>query len=333
VSATVDRLKRSLAGDLARAAWLSAPVRKVRHVASREPRNAELKDLHSGRRCFIFGNGPSILRHDLAALDGVKIALNNFFYHPQFHEIGVDYTCAHDPAFLEPDRRRRWYELHEEKQTQATVKLFNMQMRRVDRRLRLFRNHTVFYLYAGSETLAPMWERENFPIDLTRPLATYGIVLTDIAIPAALYLGCKEIILLGFDSQPIRSFEDYLNFDFYGKDPLTSMERYRDAYLSYFVDPYHFSVRRKGVWEGSVPTLLRTVATHGATLVNATGVGHAFHGIPRVSPEEAGVHALTEPIVMPRTKPPYDLPPPADIAAAAETSASAGGESSSTSAA
>jgi hypothetical protein len=307
-------------GDAARAAWLSTPVRRARYAALREPRNAELKDRHAGRRCFIFGNGPSILGHDLVALkDDVTIALNNFLYHPLFDEIGVDYTCAHDLGYLDPARRKAWHAVHEEKRSHGTVKLFNIRMRRVDRQLGLFRDHSVYYLYAGSEAVPTMWELETFPIDLTRPLSTYGIVLTDIAIPAALYMGCTEIVLLGFDSQPIRSFEDYLNFDFYGKDPLLSIESYRENYLSYFVDPHHFTVRRKGVWERSLPTLLRTFEGHGATIVNATGVGDAFDGIPRVRPEDVGVRPASDPVVMPRTESPYDLPPPADVEATAET--------------
>ena len=39
----------------------------------------------------------------------------------------------------------------------------------------------------------------------------------------------------GFDAQEIKSFDDYLNFNFYGKHPQHTIEEYKANYQKYFV--------------------------------------------------------------------------------------------------
>ena len=263
--------------------------KRVRYAAARDRRNAELEDRHAGSRCFILGNGPSILGHDLTLLrEEVVFCLNSFFYHERLHEIAPNYLCSIDRDLLAPALRTAWHAKHQEHRTQGVVKLFGMSARRVDRRLGLFTDHRVYYLHAASGLLAPLWERETFPVDLTRPLAPYGLVMTDVALPAALYMGCKEIVLLGFDAGEINSFEDYLNYNFYGPDPLYSLDTYRAWYDQFFASrgAAAWHDERIGLWERTLPTVERTLALHGARLVNATPVGDPFPGLPRARFED-----------------------------------------------
>lgn len=279
----LNRLSRSPVG----AAWRSAPVRRVRYRLAWEPGNADLKGIFEGRRAFIIGHGPSILEQDLLKLrNEVVFCLNHFFYHPQFHEIRPDFLCATDPGLAELGRRKQWYALHQQYGTQYVPKLFNVRTRRRDRRHNLFQDHEVRYVYAASATIPPLWEHQIFPTDLTRPLANFGIVAFDVALPAALYTGCKEIVLIGFDGGEIRTLEDYLNYNFYGKDPLSSMERYRRDFERFFGNQATHEAERAKIWEKALPVIERTMEAHGARLLHATPVGKVFPGVERVRYEE-----------------------------------------------
>ena len=282
-----DRVAESPVGRVAGPVWRSGPVRRVRWQAAREPRNAELRGIHAGRRAFVIGHGHSILGQDLTLLrDEVVFSLNSFFYHQQFHEIAPDFLCQSDPALSGPERRRPWFEMQEKIGTRDTVKLFNVRARRVDRRNGLFAGHRAYYLHAASPIVPPLWEQETFPVDLTRPLANFGIVAWDIAIPAALYMGVKEIVLIGFDGGEVRSLEDYMNLNFYGPDPLMPPERYRENFERFWGSPRaRHEEERAAIWKRSLPVIERTMAEHGAKIVNATPVGRVFDGIPRVTYE------------------------------------------------
>jgi len=285
LTALADRLDPRARRVVARG-WNARPAQAVRRRLTITPRNAELHGRHTGRRAFIFGNGPSILRHDLTRLSGeITFALNNFIYHPDFHAIRPTYLCSLDPSIIDPDYRERWHEKHREIGTRGTTMLFGAGARPVDRRLGLFREHDVYYLHAASPLVPPLWELSTCPADLRRPLSGHGIVLTDIALPAALAMGIRDVILIGFDAQEVTSFESYLNYNFYGPDPLYPIERYRADYERFFVDPT-FNRSRAGLMEHSAACLLRTFARHGATIRNATLGGGNLVGFPHVDYDE-----------------------------------------------
>jgi hypothetical protein len=281
-----ERLRTSVVGDVGRAAWRSRAVSRTRHTVLREARNIQLKDSRTGRRAFIIGHGHSILGQDLTRLnEEVVFCLNSFFYHEQFHEIAPDFLCSLDTDLLDPAHRRAWYEMHLKHRTEGVTKLFSIRARRIDRKYGLFQDHPVYYLYAGSEAVPRMWEYQGaFPVDLTRPTPIGGIVAFDVAIPAALYAGCTEIVLIGFDGGKIETLDDFVNYNFYGKDPLITMETY-EAQFAQFFGPVAAGrdQERAGHWERIIANVHSTMAEHGARIVNATPVGDTFPGIPRVS--------------------------------------------------
>ena len=282
-----DRVAQSPVGRVAGPAWRSRPVRRARWRLAHEPRNAALEAIHAGRRAFVIGHGRSILEQDLTLLrDELVFCVNSFFYHRQFHEIAPDYLAQGDPALSGAERRRGWFEMQEKIGTREVVKLFNVRARRVDRRHGFFEDHTTYYVHAASPIVPPLWEQHTFPVDLTRPLANFGIVAWDIAIPAALYMGVKEIVLIGFDGGEVRSLEDYMNLNFYGPDPLVPRERYEANFERFWGSPRaRHEEERAAIWKRSLPVIERTMAEHDAKIVNATPVGKVFDGIPRVSYE------------------------------------------------
>lgn len=234
-----------------------------------ENKNLELKDKHLGSRAFIIGNGPSILKQDLTRLSNeVTFVLNSFFHHPQYDQINPTYLCSCDSGMYDIGYRKAWFDLQNEK-TKKTIKLFPKLTEKIDRENNLFQDHSVYYLHVSVPFMAPLSSIKYCATDLTQPLSSHGLVFIDVAMLSAYYMGIKEIYLLGMDGGEINSLEDYINYNFYGSDPLVSLEEYTDSYNKYFVDRT-FQTSRIGLYEKSVDCISRTFAKNGIKIFNAT---------------------------------------------------------------
>jgi hypothetical protein len=158
-------------------------------------RNAELKNRHEGARCFILATGPSIARQDIAALEGEwSIGLSNFFVHKDYRTIRPRYhaipkICV--PPMTEEDAIR-WLRDMDAKTGDAEIVL-SIGDRNLVERERLFRGRQVRYLFHWGD-----WEEGLRDVDLTRalPMVQSSPVL---ALQLALYMGAREIYLLGCD--------------------------------------------------------------------------------------------------------------------------------------
>ena len=74
-------------------AWLRYTARRIRLriLKLRDPRLVALKDKYKGQRCFILGNGPSLMKRDMSALKNeVTFGANALFKH--FDELGFKTT-------------------------------------------------------------------------------------------------------------------------------------------------------------------------------------------------------------------------------------------------
>src|SRR5262249_33051041 len=64
--------------------------------------NSGLRGLHSGKRCFVLGNGPSLCVEDLSPLAcEITFVMNRFFDNPIVEEWQPTYYCLSDPAFFD----------------------------------------------------------------------------------------------------------------------------------------------------------------------------------------------------------------------------------------
>ena len=165
-------------------------------------RNRELKDRHAGRRCFVIGNGPSLRNADLARLRGeVTFVMNDFWRHP-------DARAALRPTwYLNGHMTHRDMNLY--------IERFEA-MKQFDRKTEF-----IFMLptdshefdvrelaeYCGSPVGSdPYYCRarcgtsssEAISCDLSSALIRAKRT-SSYAIEAAVYMGCSEICLLGFD--------------------------------------------------------------------------------------------------------------------------------------
>jgi hypothetical protein len=159
------------------AQWPSATFHPWRR-ASRE-RLAELKDIHSGQRCFIIGNGPSLKRTDLSRLRGEHTVGMNRFY-MAFPELGFTTTyylsvnslvieqCAQDIRTLPVPKFLSWRSRHLVESTEDIIFL-----------------HTT---YTGprfaTDARGRLWE---------------GATVTYVALQLAYHMGFQQAILIGVD--------------------------------------------------------------------------------------------------------------------------------------
>lgn len=158
-------------------------------------KNKELKGLHSGRRCFILGCGPSIGSHDLSLLrDEIKIPVNNFFRHSGIKNLNPDYWVCADPTYFR------------EQETYLVPLLSSIEDNEICTKLFFPMNFALGKFEANSATFLDFFYYKydfatgiNDEIDFQKGIPPYGQNVVLVAIMLAFYLGCNPIYLLGCD--------------------------------------------------------------------------------------------------------------------------------------
>jgi len=179
-------------------------------------KNNEMRDRHFGEsRCFVIGNGPSLKNMDLSKLrDEYTIGANSFYMHKDATESGLDYLCIGDATFME-DRENnvKWHKIIEEKLPDTKL-VFNPVARPFLTKYNLYSNHSIYYYWRGVSVRNA--SAVNF--DFCKPLNNGVNTGTLLSIPLAIYLGFKEVVLLGFDANWLDNFEG--SYHFYNKHDL-----------------------------------------------------------------------------------------------------------------
>ncbi|MBD2039809.1 DUF115 domain-containing protein [Microcoleus sp. FACHB-672] len=171
-------------------------------------KNSQLKNTETGR-CFIIGSGPSIKNIDLRLLENEKVmALNNFYVHPLYEFIKPQYYVVaplHQPQTDE--EWLAWFKDMDANLCANTILFLGLSHRGllkqknpsayeiVNQNDELFKKIDVNYYFSGDFCNRSL---DKF-IDLETPLFT-SFTCSLMAIVIALYLGFKQIYLLGMDS-------------------------------------------------------------------------------------------------------------------------------------
>jgi hypothetical protein len=171
--------------------------------------NVSLRNRHKGKRCFVIGNGPSLGQMDLKPLaNHITIAANSFYKHPDATAIQLRYLCIGDERFMVDEPRAvEWHRLIEEHLPTASL-LLNPRARQLIQKYRLYQGHDVFFFKRGVVADYP----ELIDFDLTKPINVGNTTGTQLAIPLALYMGCTDIVLLGFDCNWLESYTGSYHF-------------------------------------------------------------------------------------------------------------------------
>jgi hypothetical protein len=171
-------------------------------------RNEPFRGRHEGRRCFVIGNGPSLKTQDLTPLaDEITFVTNYFHLHPIVGDFWQPtYYCLSDPAYFDG---REPITSFSEIVARITTGSF-------------FVSHHAFEFLERSRALPPertyyiascegIQAGESRKPDLTK--ATPGVqTVVQLAVMAAIFMGCSPIYLLGLDHDWLAHGGTHLNF-------------------------------------------------------------------------------------------------------------------------
>lgn len=152
--------------------------------------NIRYKDIHTGERVFILCSGPSISKLDLTLLKDEKtIAVNSFYLHKDCQLISPTYYC--EPAFEEYSSFETLAQ-HLTEMEQAAPRaqyFFGLSEKETVDKVKEFNNRCVNYIFFTNNY-------DRLDVDLTRSVMRVQSV-SIMALEIALYMGFKEIYLLG----------------------------------------------------------------------------------------------------------------------------------------
>ncbi|WP_287963190.1 hypothetical protein [Alcanivorax sp.] len=244
------------------------------------PENQEYKDAHAGETCYIVCNGPSIARQDLRKLAGnIVFSVSNGYRHEHYSIYHPQYHCLPQVARekLSEQDIVKWFEEMDNGIGDAVLFLSDTERELVDRH-GLFRKRKVSYL-----RLSPQISLGDARCDISRsiPRPQSAPIL---CIMIALYMGFKNIVLLGVDHDFFLSGEYKY---FYGEHSpvlrgklggVDGADRVTD-------DRYTQFCELKTLWEQYL-ALRKLANKRGVNILNATD-GGALDVFPRISLDEA----------------------------------------------
>lgn len=157
-------------------------------------RNEELRDKHKGERCFIVLNGPSLNNYDLSKISNEYVFCTNYFYQTDYFDIvKPNYYCVTDSKFFNIDRNKD-AKIHIERLLERVGNnrcIFNI------RYLDYFKIKKNIYL-TYAKHLPNMMSLSNNLYGMSSNFMSVSLY----AMNAAIFMGFKEIYLLGYDFEP-----------------------------------------------------------------------------------------------------------------------------------
>lgn len=236
-------------------------------IAAAIAANAGLRGRHAGARCFILGNGPSVKKLDLSRLAGeTVISVSNGYLHKDYSVFAPRYHCVPQVTYgrVKDDDVVAWFQEMHEGLGGAELFLSSNEFELVKRRS-LFPGRKVRYLYF----------RESFDelagtdvIDISRPVPGVESVPV-MALMIALFMGFKEIVLLGVDHDQFVTARYTYAFDLKvlaGKDSTLTAD---GSPATSRHDEFHSLAR---LWR-QYRKLALIAASSGATIYNSTPGG------------------------------------------------------------
>jgi hypothetical protein len=166
-------------------------------------KNKIYKDKYKGKRCFILGNGPSVNKINFESLhDELVITVNEMFRHEDFLKLNSDFHFIADPYYFRLNKRKALdMEIIEKMEvlSDSNTVLFSAASAEKefkgigwDKKIKISYFDNRLYFYDGY--------KEDF--DFTRFIPSFQAVV-QWAIAFAVFMGCKDIYLLGCDATNI----------------------------------------------------------------------------------------------------------------------------------
>ena len=175
------------------------------YLASGAYRNlTKFRNIHTGKRAFIIGNGPSINNQDLTLLkDEVTFVTNWFINHPQYNEIDPSYFCVSSHEMFggwgtpEPKANQDWLQQMLAR-AGNTHKFFSFPFRDFLIGDGVFpADQCDFLLFDRPKYQVD--EKSDINLDLTQPMDDGYTGIVTFCLPLAHFMGIREIYLVGCD--------------------------------------------------------------------------------------------------------------------------------------
>jgi hypothetical protein len=178
----------------------------------------KLRNIHQNKRIIIIGTGPSIKYQDLTFLkDDIVIALNEFYLHPEIDVIKPKYFLytgynIHKDS-VDFDVAVKWYKEFEKcilnNKGTALLPISDFDFLKENQ---LMQNDLLKKYFFNYTINIKKIEKYNFEYDV---LSFYGDNSAINAIGLSIYMGAKEIYLLGLDHDWILTYKNKKQNHFY----------------------------------------------------------------------------------------------------------------------
>ena len=173
-------------------------------------KNRQLKDKYKGRRCFIVGNGPSILDQNLKLLENeIVFVANEFWRTGKYREVKPDYYLFFDSFYFNQGSAHYLMEEFNEflcKNEHRPEFIVPLTAKEVVLKCFEWEKYMVYYL-DKSLSFTDGYSREY---DITKPIPGVQNVV-QYAILLATYMGFKEVYMLGVEETNLLSLvESYI---------------------------------------------------------------------------------------------------------------------------
>jgi flavin-binding protein dodecin len=167
--------------------------------------NNKFKNKHIGKRCFVLGNGPSLKNQDLSLLSEEYVfTVNQIMRHQDFDKIKTNYHFWADPMFFKIDEKNiKDFELLQVMKNVNSLDnkpncFFPIEQKEFVEKFGLNNTLNINY-FRSKETFHDKYTKE---IDFAKNIPGFHTVV-QWAIIMAIYMGFKEIYLLGCDNTSI----------------------------------------------------------------------------------------------------------------------------------
>jgi hypothetical protein len=208
-------------------------------------RNEELYNRHKGERCFVLATGPSIKDENLTFLQNEYcFSVSEFYKHKHYQIINPSYYCSAPlhPPFTEQDFLRRLQELSQYSKNQIHFYSLSDKNTLIKSKLINIVNNIYYLRFTNIEPLPSVIDLTSF---LPRPQS-----VTIMAIYIAIYMGFKNIYLLGCDHNTLWTWNGQSNHHsdhFYNGTPTLGYEE-KSGYDVDLALKAHCNLRKQYRW-------------------------------------------------------------------------------------
>ena len=184
-------------------------------------RNVELKNKYNSKRIFILGSGSSILHYDLKVLNKEYVMTQNSFHmHKDISDIEPNFHCV-VPYYQSEKEISTWVDYIADMKDKMpnTLFLWGLNTKGLIDKYHEDISEKSYYIRTKYNLLT----LKKAKVNISKTIMTIPTVLTQ-CLTVAIYLGFKEIYLLGFDLDQICHTNDQTYGRFYGMSKITETE-------------------------------------------------------------------------------------------------------------